>query len=224
MAYKNNQMAAGPPSYHLNPTIYKMFALKKRLPQQEKIEPANYGRPVSSISEYPEKEQVVIDKISTKERQERKVQKIKDQQELLKENIRKYKNQDHPWKQSKYNPEGFTDRFKNTLFIGRLNYETTEETLKSFFSKYGVVKRLFLIKNMEGKSRGYAFLEMANTHEANEVYRSTHRARIDGREILVDYERARKDKHWLPRRLGGGLGSSRRKKSSRRDRDTRFRR
>jgi hypothetical protein len=34
--------------------------------------------------------------------------------------------------------------------------------------------------------------------------------KIDGKRVLVDVERARTVKGWLPRRLGGGLGGTRR--------------
>jgi U11/U12 small nuclear ribonucleoprotein SNRNP35 len=38
------------------------------------------------------------------------------------------------------------------------------------------------------------------------MYNDAHRMMIDGRMILVDYERERVMKGWKPRRLGGGLG------------------
>ena len=38
--------------------------------------------------------------------------------------------------------------------------------------------------------------------------------KIDGRRVLVDYERGRTQKSWLPRRLGGGKGDTRRFRES----------
>lgn len=38
--------------------------------------------------------------------------------------------------------------------------------------------------------------------------------KIDGRRVVVDYERGRTKKSWLPRRLGGGKGDTRRTKES----------
>jgi U1 small nuclear ribonucleoprotein len=38
--------------------------------------------------------------------------------------------------------------------------------------------------------------------------------KIDGRRVVVDYERGRTKQEWVPRRLGGGKGEKRR------DRDT----
>ncbi len=38
--------------------------------------------------------------------------------------------------------------------------------------------------------------------------------KIDGRRVVVDYERGRTQKKWLPRRLGGGKGDTRRPRLS----------
>lgn len=38
--------------------------------------------------------------------------------------------------------------------------------------------------------------------------------KIDGRRVVVDYERGRTQKNWLPRRLGGGKGNTRRTRES----------
>lgn len=38
--------------------------------------------------------------------------------------------------------------------------------------------------------------------------------KIDGRRVVVDYERGRTQKNWLPRRLGGGKGHTRRTRES----------
>ena len=41
------------------------------------------------------------------------------------------------------------------------------------------------------------------------AYKSADGKKIDGRRVLVDVERGRTVKGWKPRRLGGGLGSTR---------------
>merc|ERR1719427_481503 len=42
------------------------------------------------------------------------------------------------------------------------------------------------------------------------AYKHADGKKIDGRRVLVDVERGRTVKGWLPRRLGGGLGGTRR--------------
>ena len=53
-------------------------------------------------------------------------------------------------------PNITTDPYK-TLFIGRLNYETTEKKLRKEFEAYGPIKQLRMIKKDE-KFLGYAFI------------------------------------------------------------------
>ena len=64
------------------------------------------------------------------------------------------------------------------------------------------------------KSRGYAFIEYRDKRSAEIAYNRGDRRKIDGFTVLVDRELSRKDKYWVPRRLGGGKGGD-----SRRNRD-----
>lgn len=59
---------------------------------------------------------------------------------------------------------------------------------------------------MTGISEGYGFVTFEHRHDARRAYHRAHRAIIDDHVVLVDYERARVMKGWIPRRLGGGFG------------------
>lgn len=97
----------------------------------------------------------------------------------------------------------------NTLFVGRLAYEVTERKLLREMETYGPVKDLKLIKDKEGKSRGYAFVEYEHEEDMKRAFRAADAKRIEGREIVVDVERGHTVPNWLPRRLAGGLGGTR---------------
>lgn len=62
----------------------------------------------------------------------------------------------------------------------------------------------------------HAFLTRLNIHGKHfykkfaAAYKHADGKKIDGKRVLVDVERARTVKGWLPRRLGGGLGGTRR--------------
>jgi U11/U12 small nuclear ribonucleoprotein SNRNP35 len=56
-----------------------------------------------------------------------------------------------------------------------------------------------------GTSKGYAFVTFERTKAAEDAYRRANGMYVDGRRILVDYERGRVMKGWVPRRLGGGF-------------------
>ncbi|ORX81013.1 RNA-binding domain-containing protein [Anaeromyces robustus] len=94
-----------------------------------------------------------------------------------------------------------------TLFIGRLNENTKEEDIKNVFSKFGKIKNVRIILDIvTGISRGYGFIEFESEKECKEAYKNGDNIKIDGQKILVDYERSRIMKNWIPRRLGGGFG------------------
>ncbi|KAJ1525203.1 hypothetical protein ONE63_010034 [Megalurothrips usitatus] len=103
-----------------------------------------------------------------------------------------------------------TDPFR-TLFVARINYDTSESKLRREFEVYGPIKKIVLCHNTQnGKPRGYAFIEYEHERDMHSAYKHADGKKIDGRRVLVDVERARTVKGWLPRRLGGGLGGTRR--------------
>ena len=47
------------------------------------------------------------------------------------------------------------------IYVGNLNYDTTEDSLRSMFANYGEVVAVNLISDKyTGRSRGFAFVEM----------------------------------------------------------------
>ncbi|KAA0036235.1 U1 small nuclear ribonucleoprotein 70 kDa [Cucumis melo var. makuwa] len=97
-----------------------------------------------------------------------------------------------------------------TLFVARLNYETTESRIKREFESYGPIKRVRLITDkVTGKPKGYAFIEYMHKRDMKAAYKQADGRKIDGRRVLVDVERGRTVPNWRPRRLGGGLGTTR---------------
>lgn len=109
-----------------------------------------------------------------------------------------------------YNPELNTNATSNpfkTLFVGRLNYDTTESKLRREFEKYGPIKTIRIINDrVSSKPRGYAFIEFKHERDMRLAYKQADSKKIEGRRVLVDVERGRTVTGWLPRRLGGGLG------------------
>ncbi|XP_078719832.1 U1 small nuclear ribonucleoprotein 70 kDa [Lampetra fluviatilis] len=102
------------------------------------------------------------------------------------------------------------DAFK-TLFVARINYDTSESKLRREFEVYGPIRRITMIYNkVSGKPRGYAFIEYEHERDMHSAYKHADGKKIDGKRVLVDVERARTVKGWRPRRLGGGLGGTRR--------------
>ncbi|CAD2109036.1 U1 small nuclear ribonucleoprotein, putative [Plasmodium vinckei] len=138
---------------------------------------------------------------SPKERKERKKkEKIAYNELILKEKKKEY----DPFKNNDISSDP-----KKTLFIGRLSYEVNEKKLKKEFETYGKIKYVKVICDQDKKPRGYAFIEFEHTKSVTDAYNLADGKKIENRRILVDMERARTVKNWLPRRLGGGKGPSR---------------
>ncbi|KAI3922330.1 hypothetical protein MKX01_006019 [Papaver californicum] len=90
------------------------------------------------------------------------------------------------------------------------NYETTEHRIKREFEAYGPIKRVRTITDREtNKPRGYAFIEYMHTRDMKSAYKQADGRKVDTKRVLVDVERGRTVPNWRPRRLGGGLGSTR---------------
>ncbi|CAJ0947138.1 unnamed protein product, partial [Mesorhabditis belari] len=112
------------------------------------------------------------------------------------------------------NEKATKDPYK-TLFVSRINYETSESKLKREFEQFGRIERLQMVYDKNGKPRGYAFIEYRDKNDMHAAYKKADGMKIDGRRVVVDYERGRTQKSWLPRRLGGGKGDTRKTRESR---------
>ena len=111
--------------------------------------------------------------------------------------------------QSRYAPNLSVKGDPNyVLFVGSLDYATSEDTLRKAFEKYGKIYRLRLVRDIvTGLSKGYAFVEFKHRSDLHRAYRDAYkRLVIDDRQVLVDYEHERLLSGWRPRRLGGGFG------------------
>ncbi|AHF96528.1 MAG: RNA recognition motif domain-containing protein [Desulfurella sp.] len=74
----------------------------------------------------------------------------------------------------------------NKLYVGNLNYRTTEEKLKEVFSGYGNVVS---VKVIEGK--GFGFVEMESKDDAQKAKDALDNTDLDGRNIRVDEAKPR---------------------------------
>lgn len=88
------------------------------------------------------------------------------------------------------------------LFVGRLSWDTTDQTLKDFFATIGtVVSAAVIMDKFTGKSKGFGFVEMSTEEEAAKALTELQGKMLDGREIAVSEARPME-----PRRPGGSGG------------------
>ena len=91
------------------------------------------------------------------------------------------------------------------LFVGNLAFSTTSEDLEALFSKAGTCESAAVITDREtGRSRGFGFVEMSSTAEAEAAIAKLNGSDVGGRQINVSEAKARE-----PRSGGGGGGGGR---------------
>ena len=81
----------------------------------------------------------------------------------------------------------------NRVYIGNLNSDTTEDTLRAALTEGDrTVKDLHIVTDREtGRPRGFAFAELGNDSEARAVIEALNGTNIDGRDLTVDEARER---------------------------------
>ncbi len=88
-----------------------------------------------------------------------------------------------------------------SIYVGNLSYTTTEDDLREAFAQYGKVSGVNIVKDREtGRARGFAFVEMADGHEASTAIKELNLREISGRSITVNEARPKSDR---PRGGGG---------------------
>lgn len=90
------------------------------------------------------------------------------------------------------------------LYVGKLSFDTTNESLEKLFATYGTVTSAQVIFDREtNRSKGFGFVEMEDDAAAQAAIKALHGSTFEGREIAVNVARPREDR---PQRDGGFSG------------------
>ncbi len=86
------------------------------------------------------------------------------------------------------------------IYVGNMNFRTTEESLHALFSNYGEVTEVALINDREtGRPRGFAFVTMADDEAGKKAIEDLNGNDFEGRSLNVNEAR--------PKAPGGGGGN-----------------
>jgi len=84
---------------------------------------------------------------------------------------------------------------KTKLYVGNLSYSTGEGDLHSLFSQAGSVKSVSLITDRDtGRSKGFAFVEMASQSEAEKAISMFNGKQLGDRTMTVNTARPREER------------------------------
>ena len=88
------------------------------------------------------------------------------------------------------------------LFVGNLPFSMGEQELRELFGQKGTVDTVTVMRDVEtGRSRGFAFVEMASEDDAKKAIAELNSYSVQGRALTVNEARAKPE-----RRSGGGGG------------------
>ncbi len=97
------------------------------------------------------------------------------------------------------------------LYVGGVSYGSTEDGLRDAFAQAGnVVSAKIIIDKMTGRSRGFAFVEMATDDDAQKAIAMWNGKELDGRTLTVNEARPLEER--APR-TGGNTGGGYRDQS-----------
>ena len=79
---------------------------------------------------------------------------------------------------------------KSRLYVGNLPFNVSDEELKEVFKAFGkVVSARVVLERESGRSRGFAFVEMGSSSEAEQAVEGIHGREISGRPVSVTFAR-----------------------------------
>ena len=74
-----------------------------------------------------------------------------------------------------------------SVYVGNLNFDTTEGDLRNLFEPFGEIANISLINDREtGRPRGFAFVEMADDREAARAMTDLNGKEVAGRTLKVN--------------------------------------
>ncbi|OGD75045.1 MAG: RNA-binding protein [Candidatus Coatesbacteria bacterium RBG_13_66_14] len=79
------------------------------------------------------------------------------------------------------------------LFVGSLSWDTTDQTLRDAFKRFGeVVEAKVITERDSGRSRGFGFVTFADDEAGRNAISEMNGTELDGRTIRVDEASERK--------------------------------
>jgi RNA recognition motif-containing protein len=81
------------------------------------------------------------------------------------------------------------------LFVGKLSYSTTDDTLNAAFATFGTVTSAqVIIDRGTNQSKGFGFVEMEDDAAAQAAIKGLDGKELDGRMVVVNVAKPREDR------------------------------
>jgi RNA recognition motif-containing protein len=93
------------------------------------------------------------------------------------------------------------------IYVGNLSWSMTDEDLNTLFSEYGTVTSAKILKDkMNGRSKGFGFVEMEDEEASKTAIANLNETEIQGRKLIVNESQPRPEGEggYKKRPSGGG--------------------
>ena len=81
------------------------------------------------------------------------------------------------------------------IYVGSLPYSVTEDDVKEAFTGFGEVSSVRLVSDkFSGKSKGFGFVEMPNSAEADAAIAALNESSFKGRDIKVNQAKPKEER------------------------------
>ncbi len=96
------------------------------------------------------------------------------------------------------------------IYVGNLSWSMTDEDLTNLFTQYGTVTSGKILKDkMNGRSKGFGFVEMEDDEAAKTAIANLNETEVQGRKLIVNESQPRQEGEYKKRPSSGGYGGSR---------------
>ena len=96
------------------------------------------------------------------------------------------------------------------IYVGNLSWSMTDEDLAGLFTEFGTVTSGKILKDkMNGRSKGFGFVEMEDDEAAKAAIAALNETEVQGRKLIVNESQPRAEGDRPKRSFGGGGGGNR---------------
>ena len=100
------------------------------------------------------------------------------------------------------------------IYVGNLSWTMTDDDLMNLFTEHGSVTSAKILKDkMNGRSKGFGFVEMEDDEAAKAAIAALNETEVQGRKLIVNESQPRQEGDFKKRSFGSGGGGGGYKKS-----------
>jgi RNA recognition motif-containing protein len=93
------------------------------------------------------------------------------------------------------------------IFVGNLDFNTSEDELRQMFEVYGQVDRVSIMTDRDtGRSRGFGFVEMTSSEDGEKAIAALNGSQMGGRTLNINEARPKTERSGGGGRDRGGYG------------------